>query len=175
VLFVVLIIVWGVALGISSIGNPEALQSVNNAGTSEEKLQAFGALMLGPAGVATVVVLLPGLAALLYLGIRLSLFALNTVDTRSYDFGKSWALTRGAGWSILVALIVFSITELVAGGICGAVAGFVSAFLSPGHGGMWGQVAGQAIGAAINAPLFAGLQLYVLHRRRDAGVAATFA
>lgn len=176
VLFIVLVILWGVALGVSSMGNPEALQAVNSAGSSEEKLRALGALMAGPAGVATLLVLLPGLLAIFYLGVRLSLFTLNAVDTRSFDFGKAWALTKGAVVTIMVTAVVIFLAEVAAGAICGAVAGFFSAFLAPGRGAMWGGVAGQAIGAAISGPLFAGLQLYVLHQRHgDRGIAATFA
>ena len=175
ILALAVFIIWGVGLGISYVGHPEALQAINSAGTDQERMAASLALLAGPAGVVSVIVLLPGLVALIYLAIRLALFTLNTVDTRAYDFAKAWALTRGAVLSLFVALVAIYIAQIIAGGVCGAVAGFFSAFFAHGAGGMWGQVAGQAAGAAINAPLFAGLQLYVLHRRKDAGVAATFA
>jgi hypothetical protein len=176
VLFVVLFIIWGVGLGVSMAGHPEALQAVTNATSNEDKLRAFGALMGGAAGVVTLVVLLPGLLAILYLAARLALFTLNAADTRSFDFGKAWTMTRGAVLALIVVSVLIYLAQILLGGLCGAVAGFLSAFLDPGKGGMWGGIVGQAAGAAISAPLFAGLQLFIYHRRRGEGrIAATFA
>lgn len=173
VLVVVAFIIWAIILGVtvgSSPGDMQALQS----GSEAEKLDALRHVMLGPAGLFTLVIVGPMAVALIYMVIRLSLFALLAADARSFDLARAWNLARGAMLALFVGSLVIFVIELIIGAVFGGIAGLAAGF-SGQHGRVWGGVVGQLVGAATSAPLFAGLLLYVYRiQRGDMGVAATF-
>jgi hypothetical protein len=173
VLVVIAFIIWAIILGVtvgSSPGDMQALQS----GSEAEKLDAFRHIMLGPAGILTLVIIGPLIVALIYIIIRLSMFALVAADARSFDLVKAWTLARGAMLPLFLGSLVIFLIELIIGAVTGGLAGFTAGIIGQ-QGRIWGGVAGQVVGAAINAPLFAGLVLYVYRiQRGDPGVAATF-
>jgi len=175
VLAFVVFIIWAFILGATLGNSPADVQGVEN-GSEAEKLAALGRIMLGPAGALTLIFIGPAMIGLIYLGLRLSVFAPLAADTRSFDPVKAWALTRGAVLALLVGSVVIFLLELIIGAVFGGVAGFVAGFSGQvGQGRVWGGVAGQAVGAALNAPLIAGLVLYVYRTQRgDPAVAATF-
>jgi len=168
-------LIWGIAVGVAASGDAAALQGMRS-GDQGQTLQAFAGLMLGPAGVISAVILLPTLAAVVYVSARTSLYNLSAADTRSFDLGSAWALTRGALWTIIVTGFVILVVQVLLGAVCGFVAGVLAGAAGhPGAGSAWGGVAGQTIDMAISAPLFVGLQLYVYNIRRGGdAIAATF-
>ncbi|HZZ88973.1 MAG TPA: hypothetical protein VFE13_11645 [Caulobacteraceae bacterium] len=168
-------IVWALILGVSIGENPALMQAVRDGGDAE-KMQALKTIMLGPAGVLTLVVVLPISLGIVYIAIRLSLFAVMAADTRRFDLRRAWELARGAMATLIVATVLLVAADFLIGVVVGAAAGLVSGLTGHvGQGGKWGGVAGQVVGAAINAPLFAGLALYVYRTQRgDDGVASTF-
>ncbi|HVN02136.1 MAG TPA: hypothetical protein VMT68_18190 [Caulobacteraceae bacterium] len=176
VILVVAFFIWAIVLGVSASANPAALQAFQN-GTQAEKMTALYQLMLGPAGVGTAVILLPTFVGLLYLAVRLALVTPLAADTGQFDFGRSWAMTRGVVGAVLAGILVIYLVEFVVGAVTGFVIG-LGATLT-GHREavqLWVGIVGQAVGAGINAPLFAGLQLYVYRAQRgDPNIAATFA
>jgi hypothetical protein len=168
-------IVWALILGLTVGSNPAEVQALQS-GSDADKLDALRQIMLGPAGIFTFVIIGPIAVGLIYLGLRLSVFALFAADTRSFDAAKAWTVTRGAVLALLVGSIAIFLLELVIGAVFGGVAGFFAGFTGQvGQGRIWGGVAGQIVGAALNAPLIAGLVLYVYRSQRgDPGVAAAF-
>ena len=175
VLVFVAFIIWAIILGVTVGSNPAQMQALQS-GSEADKVDALRQLMLGPAGILTLLIIGPVTVALIYIGIRMSVFAPLAADTRSFDVGKAWSLTRGAVLTLLVGSIVIFLFELLLGGVIGGLAGFTAGFTGhTGQGRVWGGVAGQVIGSAVNAPLIAGLVLYVYRTQRgDPTVAATF-
>jgi hypothetical protein len=133
--------------------------------------------MLGPAGILSAVVLIPSIAGIFYLAARFATVTPLAADARSFDFGKAWALTRGAVGAIVVTMLVIYLVEFAVGAVVGLIIGAVTGLSGhPEAVTVWVSIVGQAVGAAINLPLFAGLQLYVYRAQRvDPGIAATFA
>jgi hypothetical protein len=173
VLVVIAFIIWAIILGVTVGSNPGDMQALQD-GSQTEKLQVFWRLMLGPAGVLTLVIIGPMTVALIYLIIRLSLFALLAADARSFDVGRAWTLARGAMLALFLGSLVIFLVEVVIGAVFGGLAGFAAGIIGQ-QGRIWGGFAGQVVGAATSAPLFAGLVLYVYRiQRGDTGVAATF-
>jgi hypothetical protein len=146
-------------------------------GSDAEKMAALRALMFGPAGILTLVIVVPILLAILYLIVRLSLFAVLAADYRRFDLARAWGLARGAMLALFVSTCVLLVIDLLIGAVLGGGAGFVAAATGhAGQGAAWGGVLGQTVSAAVNGPLFAGLALYVYRAQRgDEAVAATFA
>jgi hypothetical protein len=173
VILVVALIIWGVALGITLSGDPEALQAIEN-GSQTEKMAALGRIMLGPGALVSALILIPSIGGVIYLAARLAVFAPLAAETRAFDFGRAWALTKGAVLTLIVGAIVIylalAVIDLVVGGLANLLSG------TTGQAGrVWGGIARQALGQALGTPLFAGLALYVYRTQRgDAGVAATF-
>jgi hypothetical protein len=173
VLVVVAFIIWAIILGVTIGSNPTDMQALQG-GSQAEKLDALAHVMLGPAGVLTLVIIGPMVVALIYLIVRLSLFALLAADTRSFNLVKAWNLARGAMLALFVGSLVIFLLEVVIGAVFGGLAGLAAGLFGQ-QGRIWGGLAGQVIGAATSAPLFAGLLLYVYRLQRgDTGVAATF-
>jgi hypothetical protein len=173
VLVIVAVIIWAIILGVTVGSNPGDMQALQG-GSEAEKIDVFRRIMLGPAGVLTLVIIGPITAALIYVIVRLSMFALVAADLRSFDLVKAWALARGAMLPLFLGSLVIFLIEVMIGAVTGGLAGFTAGLIGQ-QGRIWGSVAGQVVGAAINAPLFAGLVLYVYRiQRGDAGVAATF-
>jgi hypothetical protein len=144
---------------------------------SAEQLQAFLRIMEGPAGIVSGLIAIPLVVGLAFLGAKLALFPITAADTRGFNFGHAWSLTRGALAALIVTSMAIFTVEIVAGMLAGFFAGLLAALFKQGVAGgrLWGAVAGQAVGAALNTPLFAGLQIYVYRARRgDGGVAQTF-
>jgi hypothetical protein len=175
VIFVVALIIWGVALGVTLSGDSVALQAVEN-GSDSDKMAALGRIMLGPGGAVSAVIVIPAFVGLVYLAARLAVFAPLAAETRSFDFGKAWAMTRGAVLTLIVGAVVIYLVLAVIGAITGGLAGLLAGVSGQaGAGRIWGGIAGQAVAQALSTPLFAGLALYVYRTQRgDAGVAATF-
>jgi hypothetical protein len=157
VLMIVLVIVWAFTLGVVMIGRPEQLQALGKATTNWTRLQAFGHMMLGPGGIVTAAILLPAGALLLWLSAKLSLFAILAADTRSFDLGQAWSLTRGATWALLLTSFAIFVIQFLLGAFAGALFGGVAS-------------------AAISTPLLAGMQTHVYAARRSGSqaVAAAF-
>jgi hypothetical protein len=173
VLVFVAFIIWAIILGVTVGSSPGDVQALEG-GSEGEKLEALRHIMLGPAGILTVVLIGPMIIALIYLIIRLSMFALLAADARSFDLVRSWTLGRGAMLALCLGSLVIFLIELIIGAVSGGSAGFAAGIIGQ-QGRLWGAVAGQVVGSAINTPLFAGLVLYVYRiQRGDAGVAATF-
>jgi hypothetical protein len=173
VLLVVAIIIWAIIVGVSVSGSPGDMQALQG-GSQGEKLDALRHVLLGPAGILSLLIVGPIVAALIYLIIRLSLFALLAADSRSFDIGKAWTMARGAMLALFVGSVVILLIEVLVGALFGGVAGFAAGIIGQ-QGRIWGGVAGQVIAAATSAPLFAGLLLYVYRiQRGDTSVAATF-
>jgi hypothetical protein len=173
-LVVALLVAWGMAL------DADALRQLQGGGAAAAA--AVASLLQGPAGLATLAILLPGAVLVLYLSARLSLFGIRAADQRSFDLGAAWSLTRGVTGAIVAALIVIGLIELVAGafagllgGAAGAVAGAVGGAGAVPGGRILGSVAGAAVGAALNTPLVAGLVTFVYRSQRaGTGVAEQF-
>jgi hypothetical protein len=176
VLVVVAIIVWAIAVGatagVSGGADVQALEQ----GASSDRMAAFTRLLLGPAGLAAVIVGVPALTGLVWLSAKLALVTPLAADTRAFDFGKAWTLTRGGVLALIAASLLIFLLEVVLALVAGGAAGIIAALTqNSGLGKIWGGIAGQAADAAINTPLFVGLVLYVYRTQRgDAGVAATF-
>ena len=175
VIFVVALIIWGVALGVTLSGDSAALQAVEN-GSDSDKMAALGRIMLGPGGAVSAVIVIPAFVGLIYLAARLAVFAPLAAETRSFDFGKAWAMTRGAVLTLIVGAVVIYLVLAVIGAITGGLAGLLAGVSGQtGAGRIWGGIAGQAVAQALSTPLFSGLALYVYRiQRGDTGVAATF-
>lgn len=175
VLVFVAFILWAIILGVTVGSNPAQMEALQN-GSQADKIDALRQVMLGPAGILTLLIIGPCTVALVYLGVRVSLFAPFAADTRSFDIAKAWTLTRGAVLALFVGSILIFLFELVLGMVVGGVAGFTAGLSGHAEAGrLWGGVAGQILGSALNAPLIAGLVLYVYRSRRgDTAVAATF-
>jgi hypothetical protein len=171
----VVFIVWAIILGVTVGSNPADVQGIEN-GSDAEKFTALGHIMLGPAGVLTLLLIGPALIGLFYLGLRLSLLAPLAADGRSFDIGKAWSLARGAMLALFLGTLVIFLVQVMIGAVLGGVAGFAAGFTGQvGRGGVWGGIAGQAVTSALNAPLITGLVLYVYRAQRgDPAVAATF-
>jgi len=174
VLAFVAFIIWAIILGVTVGSSPGDLQALQSGGEAD-KLVALRHIMLGPAGILTLVIIGPMIVALIYLIVRLSMFALLAADARSFDVGKAWALARGAMLALFLGSLVIFLLEVLVGAVTGGITGLAAGIIGQ-QGRVWGGVAGQVVGTAINTPLFAGLVLYVYRiQRGDAGVAATFA
>jgi hypothetical protein len=175
VIFVVALIIWGVALGVTLSGDTAALQAVEN-GSDSDKMAALGRIMLGPGGLVSAVILIPTFGGVIYLAARLAVFAPLAAETRAFDVGKAWAMTKGAVLTLIVGAVVIYLVLAVIGAVAGGLAGlFAGVSGQAGGGRIWGGIAGQAIAQALSTPLFAGLALYVYRiQRGDPGVAATF-
>jgi hypothetical protein len=175
VILVVALIIWGVALGVTLSGDAAALQAVEN-GSDSEKMAALGRIMLGPGGLVSAVILIPTIGGLIYLSARLAVFAPLAAETRAFDFGKAWTMTRGAVLALIIGAMVIYLVLAVIGAVAGGLAGFLAGVTGQlGAGRIWGGIAGQAVAQALSTPLFAGLVLYVYRiQRGDPGVAATF-
>jgi hypothetical protein len=170
--------VWAIAFGVSAVSQGVDVKGLQAAAGSAAQVQAFLHIMESPVGVVSALVAIPCLVGLALLWGKLALFTIAAADTRSFNFGAAWFLTRGA----LAALILTTIAIIVAEVLAGAVGGLFGASLSvalrqgPQGGGFWGAVVGGTLSTAINTPLFAGLQTFVYRTQRgDAGVAQTFA
>jgi hypothetical protein len=173
VLVIVAFIIWAIILGVTVGSNPGDMQALQG-GSEAEKIDVFRRIMLGPAGILTLVIIGPIVAALIYVIVRLSMFALVAADARSFDLVRAWTLARGAMLPLFLGSLVIFMIELIIGAVTGGLAGFTASIIGQ-QGRIWGGVTGQVVGAAINAPLFAGLVLYVYRiQRGDPGVAATF-
>jgi hypothetical protein len=182
-LVVALLVAWGMALAVmagTGALDADALRQLQGGGAAAAA--AVASLLQGPAGLATLAILLPGAVLVLYLSARLSLFGIRAADQRSFDLGAAWSLTRGVTGAIVAALIVIGLIELVAGafagllgGAAGAVAGAVGGAGAVPGGRILGSVAGAAVGAALNTPLVAGLVTFVYRSQRaGTGVAEQF-
>ncbi|HLY79493.1 MAG TPA: hypothetical protein VKQ70_08980, partial [Caulobacteraceae bacterium] len=101
VILVVALIAWGVALGITLSGDPEALQAIEN-GSQTEKMAALGRIMLGPGALVSALILIPTIGGVIYLAARLAVFAPLAAETRAFDFGRAWTLTKGAVLTLIV-------------------------------------------------------------------------
>jgi hypothetical protein len=177
--FLVIFIIWLIAFAVTAAGasapDLQALGGSDQAATGQALLR----LMLGPGGIVSAVILIPGFCVLVYLSARLALLALLFADTGAFDFGRAWTMTKGAAPAIIVCwIVIYGAVFLIAASF-GLVGGVFAAVASPGAtgGGVWALVIGQSAGAAISAPMLAGLQLYVYNTRRggDVSIAATFA
>jgi hypothetical protein len=174
---IVCLIAWAVALGVSMAGHLDRLEAVSAAVGNVEKLQAFAQLMMGPAGLATLAVAVPSAVLLLWLNAKLALFSILAADTRSFDLGKAWAMTRGATWALIVTGLVILAVQLLVGMVFGAIGGAVAGVAGGGGAAAVGRLFGEVVGAAINTPLTAGMQIAVYRARRPGGttVADAFA
>ncbi len=177
VIFVVLltfaIIVWAFAFGVSAATQGADIQGLEAASGNQQQLAAFLRIMMGPAGVVSTIIAIPIVVGLLLLGAKLALFAITSADTRSFNFGHAWSLTKGALAPLIVTGIVIVVVQAVLGVVAGGIAGAIGAV--SGQARLWGGVAGAALGAALNAPLVSGLQIYVYRAKRGGeSVAQTF-
>jgi len=176
VLAVIAIIVWAIAVGatagVAGGADAQALEQ----GTQSDRIAALFRLLLGPAGLAAVIVGVPALAGLVWLSAKLALVTPLAADTRAFDFGKAWALTRGGVTALILGSILIFLLEVAIGAVAGGLAGLTAVLTrNTGSGQIWGGIVGQAADAAINTPLFVGLVLYVYRTQRgDTAVAATF-
>jgi hypothetical protein len=173
------IFVWAVVFGVSAAtqGGIDS-RGLASAPGSAEQLQAFLHIMEGPAGIVSALVAIPLLVGMAFLGAKLALFPVTAADTRGFNFGHAWSLTRGALAALILTSMAIFAVEIVAGMLAGFLAGLLAALFKQGVAGgrLWGSLAGQAVGAGLNTPLFAGLQIYVYRAQRgDSGVAQTFA
>lgn len=173
---IVVLMLWGVALGLTLGSHADVLQRMQSENYGD-RLAALGEVITGPAAIVTAAIFIPAIAALVYAGSRLSLYTVRAADTGSFGVGGAWALTRGAVLPLAVATLVILLVEVLAGSLSGAVAGVGATVFGAGSASArWGSTLGEMISAAINAPLFAGLHLYVYRAQRgETGVAATFA
>jgi hypothetical protein len=168
------LVIWGIVLGAMSAAGAfdlSVLQRVQGGG--QAALAAVGELFAGPAGWATAAVILPGVALLSYLGARLSLLAVRSADTQSFNLGAAWSATKGATGAIILASIVFYLATMLAGILGGAFGGIVGAFVGGvTHSGivayvrLFGGVVGAGLGAALATPLWAGLATFVYRTQR---------
>jgi hypothetical protein len=178
VLAVFALFVSAIAFGVSAATQGFDAKGLQAAAGSAAQMRTFLRIMEGPAGIVSALVAIPCVVGVAVLWAKLALFAVTAADTRSFNFGAAWSLTRGA----LAALIVTTLAILLAQLSTRVVGGFFGAFLggilrkSAQDGRFWGGVAGQAVLAAISTPLFAGLQIFVYRTQRgDGGVVQTFA
>ena len=160
-------IVWGIGFGIL-IGahqlDPSAFQNLQSQGYA-----GLARLMSGPAGLVSAVVLIPGAALLLYLSARFSLYAVQAADTRGFDLGRAWSMTRGATGAIIVVLVVSFVCQVAAGAAAGFVGGLIAALTHSVQGRLLGGIAGAAAGVAIAVPMTAGMVIFVYRMQRGGG------
>ncbi len=171
----VVAIIWGVAVGVSAMADRADVTALTT-GDNAAKGAAALHMLAGPAGVISVAIWLPTLAAALYFGARLSLYPLLAADTRAFNFAQSWRTTRGAVMAIVVTWIVSFLAQMLLAVVVGGMLGAIAAML--GHSGAargWGSIGGQAASVAIAGPLAAGLQLYIYNALGSGDTAATFA
>ena len=171
------ILIWAVVFGVSAAASGATAQGLEAAPGSAAQMAAFYHLMLGPAGVVSVIIAIPFLIGLLFLGAKLALFAVTVADTGKLAFGEAWALTKGALGPLIVTTVVDFLAQTAVVQAVAFIAGVLAGALGQGpQGGLWGGVAGQIVAVSINGPLVAGMQIYVYRAKRgDAGVAQTFA
>jgi hypothetical protein len=163
-------ILWIIALGVSLIGHINEVNAMNAAASPADRLAALARLMMGPAGLVTLVIGLVAAALLLWLSAKLSLFAIFAADTRRFDIGQAWAMTRGATWALIVTGVVILIAQLAASFVFGVVGG-LAAGLAGASAPLMGQLFGSVAAAAITTPLTAGMQVAVYRARRPGGAA----
>jgi hypothetical protein len=164
VLALAIFIVWAIGLGML-IGahaiNPAAYENLPTEGPA-----GLWRLLLGPTGVVTAIVVLPGIAAMIYVWARLCLLGIEAADTGRFDLGQSWSLTRGATGAIVVTRIAISLAQIVAG-LLASLAGLVIAgIMRSGDAQLLGGIAGGAAGAAIMYPMTAGMVTYIYRAQR---------
>ena len=167
----VFLIAWAIGLGVMVAGHMIDMGPLQSAGLQgrEAVLAAFGQLLLGPAGLLTLAILGPGLAIILYLSARLSLYAVAAADSGSFDMGWAWSLTKGATGAILVTLISYFLFAWVLAMVFGLLGGFLAKAAGFAGARQAAAIAGAAIGAALGAPLIAGLVTYVYRTERGGG------
>ena len=167
----VFLIAWAIGLGVMVAGHMIDMGPLQSAGLQgrEAVLAAFGQLLLGPAGLLTLAILGPGLAIILYLSARLSLYAVAAADSGSFDMGRAWSLTKGATGAILVTLISYFLFAWVLAMVFGLLGGFLAKAAGFAGARQAAAIAGAAIGAALGAPLIAGLVTYVYRTERGGG------
>ena len=177
VLAVFVLFIWAIAFGVSAATQGVDAQMLQAASSSGQALQLFRRIMMGPAGIVTLIIAAPFVVGLVLLGAKLALFAITAVDLKRFAFGLAWSLTRGA----LAALIVTTIVIFAVQGFAGTALGLLGQGVAviSGHGdsaAIWGGVVRETINAGVNVPLISGLQIFVYRaRRQDPGVAQTFA
>jgi hypothetical protein len=165
-------IIWVIMFGVMAQGDSANLSALES-GDSAASGQALLHILVGPAGIVSLVLFLATAIGFFYFGARLLVFSLLAADTGSFSLARAWAMTRGAVMPIIVTLLIFGALQgliyLVGLIVLGGAA-------ASGQGGYWGAVAISVATGAVIAPLSIGLQLYVYNSRRsgDAGIAATF-
>ena len=150
-------VIWVIVLGISAQSQAADLQALGG-NDQTAGMTALMHILGGPAGIGTLVILLPSLCAFVYFGARLSLFTLAAADTRSFSLGRAWSLTKGAVLAIILTMMLIYLVLFLAGALAGVIGGVIGAVAQQG-----GQ------GAAV------WLYIYNTRRPGDAGIAATFA
>ena len=170
--------VWAIGLGVLVAMHAidiQTLQSAEATGGQDATIAAFWRLLLGPTGILSLAILGPGLAVILYLSARLSLYAVRAADTGSFNMGQAWSLTRGATGAIMVTLAIFFVAAMLLGGVAGMIGGILGGVAHMvggfGSGRMVASIAGTAIGAALSTPIVAGLVTYVYRTERGGGSA----
>ena len=170
-------IVWAVAFGVSAAAQGFDARSLQGTAGRAEQIQAFLHIMAGPVGIVTALIAIPLVVGLVFLAAKLALFAITAADTRGFNFGHAWTLTRGALAALIWTSIAIFVVQILAGMVAGFFGGLLAAVFRQGlpGGRLWGAVAGQAVGAALNTPLLSGLQIFVYRTQRgDGGVVQAF-
>lgn len=163
VLLVAAIIIWALLFGVAEAGNAGEISSLAGDDT-QAKLAGLMHLMTGTGGAITVIIWLPVTVALIYIGARLTTFAIGAADAGKFSLGEAWNATNGS----VAAIVVVGVLNFLAQVAVAVGADFIG-------GKPWGSVVGEAVGLAVSLPVSVGLALLVYRTTRgEAAVADAF-
>ena len=160
------------AMGLTLLAAAHAIDVGGFQNLASEGLPGLQRLMAGPAGLVSAAILAPAAAILVYLAARLSLFAVQSVDTARFDIGRAWSVTRGATGAIVVAMIVIFACEVGVSAAADLAGGLIASVMGAGQGALLGVIAGAAAASAFSLPMTAGVAAYVYRVQRGGGASA---
>jgi hypothetical protein len=174
VIILAFMIVWLVLVGVIVGAHLVDVTPLQNPTMSRDQaVQALMTLMLGPIGLASLIVGLIATALCIYLGTRIILYGVRAVDTGSLDLGRAWVMTRGGAAAIIIASLIAS---LLVWGLEAAMAGLGVVIANALHkpnalivGVQWGVVGAVALASPLYLPLTAGVITSVYRAQRGGG------
>lgn len=131
--------------------------------------EAARSLLLGPMGVAMVLLGLPAMAAFIYVAVRLSLTAVVTAAEGRIGIARSWSLAGGILWPLFLVALVGGLLTFGAGFIGGFIGGVIKV-LAGGSATRIGGALGGGFGAVVSLIFGVGAlsQVYQAKRGVDA-------
>ncbi len=176
IIFLMFMIVWLIAVGMIVGAHIVDVTPLQNPSMSpDQAMQALMTLLLGPVGVASLVIGLIGTVVCVYLGTRISLYAVRAADTASLDLGRAWVMTRGATAAIICASLVVGLLVLALEGLMVGLGIAIANALHKANavlvGFRWGLVGAVVLATPLSLPLGAGVSVSVYRAQRGGGPA----